>query len=193
MNMTSMNMTSNGGVSGGKSGRNGNGIEERALELLGSGIGPEIVASALGVTPARISQLLSDTEFSELVSQKRFENLSKHNVRDSRYDELEDTLITKLDETLPMMHRPMEILKAISVINAAKRRGASAPEAITHQNQVVNITMPVQILQQFTEFTTNINNQVTKAGERDLLTIQSGVLLNSTNKKLQLERTKDGD
>ena len=157
-------------------------IETRALELLGSGIGPEIVASALGVSTGRISQLLSDPEFSELVSQKRFEYLSKHNARDSKYDTLEDNLIGRLDEALPLIHRPMEILKAISVINAAKRRGASAPEAITHQNQVVNLVIPMQIMQQFT---TNINNQVVKAGGTELLTIQSGTLLTKTKEKLQ--------
>ena len=43
-------------------------IEDRALVLLGAGIGGEAVANALGVTPARISQLLSEESFSNAVS-----------------------------------------------------------------------------------------------------------------------------
>lgn len=156
--------------------------ESRALSLLGAGIGPETVASALGVSVSRISQLLSDEHFSAEVAKLRFENLSKHNERDNRYDAVEDALLEKLDSTLPLMHRPLEILRAISVINGAKRRGSSAPESITQQNTVVNLMMPAQIMQRFV---TNINNQVITAGDQDLLTIQSGTLLNQIKERVQ--------
>ena len=161
---------------------------ERALALLGSGIGPEVVASAIGVSVSAISQLLSDPEFSAKVAQLRFESLSKHNIRDNAYDDLEDTLIERLRDCLPLMHRPMEILKAISVINAAKRRGASAPEQLTQQATVVQLVMPTQIIN---KFTANINNQVIKVGDKDLLTIQSGTLLEQAKAKIK-ERIQDG-
>jgi hypothetical protein len=155
--------------------------ESRALSLLGQGLGPEVVAAAVGVSTSRISQLLSDPEFSAQVAEARFENLAKHNTRDNAYDGLEDTLIQKLKDCLPYMMRPMEILKSIQVINAAKRRGASAPEAITAQQTVVQLMMPTQIIQ---SFTTNINNQVIKAGAQDLVTVQS------SNMTRLLESTK---
>lgn len=144
--------------------------ESRALSLLGQGLGPEVVAAAVGVSTSRISQLLSDPQFSSQVAEARYENLAKHNTRDASYDRMEDTLLEKLQDLLPFMMRPMEVLKAIQVINAAKRRGASAPEAITNQQTVVQLLMPTQIIQ---SFTTNINNQVVKAGAQDLVTIQS--------------------
>ena len=144
--------------------------ETRALSLLGQGLGPEVVAAAVGVSTSRISQLLSDPEFSAKVAEARYNNLAKHNSRDAAYDKMEDDLIEKLRDLLPFMMRPMEVLKAIQVINAAKRRGASAPEAITGQQTVVQLLMPTQILQ---TFTTNINNQVIKAGAQDLVTVQS--------------------
>ena len=145
--------------------------ESRALELLGQGIGPEVVASAVGVTVSTISQLLSDPNFSARVAELRYENLAKHNIRDNAYDELEDTLIQKMKDCLPFMLRPMEILKAISVINSAKRRGASTPESILAKQEIVQLVMPVQVIQQFT---TNINNQVIQAGQQELITVQSG-------------------
>lgn len=144
--------------------------EDRALTLLGQGISPEVVASAVGVSISRISQLVSDPDFAAKVAELRFENLAKHNERDSRYDTLEDKLLQKMEDLLPLMMRPMEVLKAISVINAAKRRGSSAPESIIQKQTVVPLMMPTQIIQ---HFTTNINNQVIKAGEQDLVTIQS--------------------
>lgn len=144
--------------------------ESRALSLLGQGLGPEVVAAAVGVSTSRISQLLSDPEFSAKVAEARYNNLAKHNSRDNAYDAMEDTLLEKLKDLLPFMMRPMEVLKAIQVINAAKRRGSSAPETITNQQTVVQLLMPTQILQ---SFTTNINNQVIKAGSQDLVTVQS--------------------
>ncbi len=155
-----------------------NSTEERALQLLGSGLGAEVVASACGVTVTRISQLLSEPEFASEVSELRFNSLQKHNVRDDKYDAMEDTLLERMKDLLPLMMRPMEILKAISVINSAKRRGADSTVPVNQANAVVTLIMPTKIVQ---NFTVNINNQVTKAGSQDLLTIQSG----NVNKMLQ--------
>lgn len=148
-----------------------NSTEQKAVTLLGSGLGAEMVANACGVHASRISQLLSDPIFAAEVAELRFEGLQKHNVRDDKYDAMEDTLLERMKDLLPMMMRPMEILKAISVINSAKRRGVSAPEAINQSNTVVTLVMPKTVIQ---NFTTNINNQVIRAGSQELLTIQSG-------------------
>jgi predicted transcriptional regulator len=148
--------------------------ETRALSLLGAGVSPEQVAAALGVTPSAISQMLSREDFALAVSQLRYEALSKHNERDSTYDSLEDKLLLKLKDLLPLMMRPMEVLKALQVLNGAKRRGQSAPEQITNQQTVVNITMPTTIVN---KFVTNSRNQVIQAGTQELETLQSGVLL----------------
>jgi hypothetical protein len=158
----------------------------KALTLLGQGLPAVAVAAALGVTESRISQLVSDPEFAAQVAELRFANLSKHSSRDAEYDSLEDSLIEKMKDLLPLMYKPMEVLKAISVINAAKRRGVSAPETLTSQSQVVQLIMPTQILQQFT---TNIHNQVVKTGEIDLVTIQS----HSMKKLLQDSRVGEPD
>lgn len=147
--------------------------ETRALALLGQGIEPGIVANSLGVDPSRISQLLSDENFAAQVAELRFENLAKHSMRDNKYDNMEDKLLEMLEDCLPMMHRPMEILKAITVINAAKRRGSSTPESVINKQQVISLVVPVQIIN---KFQANMQGQVIKAGEQELITIQSGSL-----------------
>lgn len=164
-----------------------NSTEQRALKLLGGGYGPEVAATATGVTVSRISQLLSEPEFAAAVSELRFQNLNRHNERDDTYDTMETKLLAQLEDVLPLMMRPMEILKAIQVINAAKRRGQSAPDTVTQQNTVVNLTMPTLIMQ---KFTTNINNQVIQAGEQTLETIQSSSMLTAA-KNRAVEREKD--
>jgi rRNA pseudouridine-1189 N-methylase Emg1 (Nep1/Mra1 family) len=72
------------------------------------------------------------------------------------------------------MMRPMEVLKAIQVINAAKRRGASAPDSIIQQQTFINLTIPTNLIQKFQVST---NNHVVQAGDQTLITMQSGSLL----------------
>lgn len=150
-----------------------NSTEGRALSLLGSGVTPEIVAASVGVSLSRISQLLSDEQFAAQVAELRFESVQKYNRIDGVYDSMEEQLLERLKDCIGLMHRPLEILKAIQIINAAKRRGASTPAAITEKTSIINLVMPVKIIN---KFQTNQQGQVTRIGDTDLLTIQSGSL-----------------
>jgi len=144
--------------------------ESRALELLGQNIHPAHVAAALGVTESLISQYLADPQFVSEVAELRFKTLAKHNTRDLAYDSMEDELLAKLRDLLPFMMKPLEILRAIQVINGAKRRGSTAPESLTQKSEVISLTLPIQIINQFQ---TNSANQVIKAGDQELVTVQS--------------------
>ena len=167
-------------------------VEEKALALLGAGVVAESVASALGVTPSRIAQMLAEDHFSQKVAALRYENLQKHNVRDGAYDALEDKLLTKLEASLPLLVRPESILKAISTVNGAKRRGQSAPQQVTNQQNVVNLILPSVVAE---KFSVNVNNQVTKAGEQELLTMPSGNLLKQVEEAQALleDNSRDTD
>lgn len=149
--------------------------EDRALSLLGQGCGPELVASAIGVSVSRISQLLSTPEFAERVAELRFASLARHNERDQRADRIEDTLLEKLENVIPYITDPMKLIAAYTRINAAKRRGSSSPDAITTQTQVVALNIPSVVINQHikNDIQVNINNQVIKAGSQDLVTVQS--------------------
>lgn len=148
--------------------------KERALSLLGSGIPPSAVANALGVEPSYITQLMSDNGFADAVAEKKFVALSKHNERDGVIDSIEDGLLKKLQDNLVYMQRPMEILKSFQIINAAKRRGQSAPEALTTKQDAITLTIPNVVLN---KVTVNIHNQVVKVGDKSLLTMPSKQVL----------------
>lgn len=148
---------------------------ERIKTLLGQGLGVDVVAAAIGVSPSLISQHLSDPVFSAQVAELRYSSLAKHNDRDTRYDEMEDALQEKLKDLIPYMMKPLEVLRAITVINSAKRRGISTPEQITGQQDVVKLTLPTQIINNFTQnnIEVNVHNQVIRAGDQTLVTVQS--------------------
>jgi hypothetical protein len=166
------------------------GKEEKALALLGQGLSAEVVASAIGVSASRISQLLSREDFSGKVSELRYEALQSHNVRDGKYDSLEDKLLKKLEGSLPLLMKPVDIMRALKLANEAKRRGAAAPVNAQENTTIVQLVLPKQITQQFA---LNIDNQVVAAGEQSLVTMQSGELLN-LGKQREAERIeKFGD
>lgn len=152
--------------------------EVRILSLLGSGTPHNIVASATGVSESYISQLLSQEEFKNEVTALKYKSLSAHNERDASYDSLEDKLRLQLERNLPLLQRPMEILKALQVVNKLDRRGTSSTEPTTTQSATVELLIPNKVVQQFT---LNINNQVinvgTEAGSQTLETMQSSSLL----------------
>lgn len=150
------------------------GIQAKILTMLGNGLSNAIVATAAGVTEGYISQLLAEESFAMQVTQLRYESLQAHTARDNRYDKMEDALLEKMADLIPLMYRPAEVLRAIQVINAAKRRGASAPENITINNTVVNLSIPRH---QFDRFTKTVDGQVVEVGDKSLVTIQSGTLL----------------
>lgn len=144
------------------------GTQQRLLEMLGNGLAPTVCASALGISESYISQCLGEEEFAMAVTAKRFANLQAATKRDRSYDSIEDELIEKMQQLLPMMYKPMEVLRAITVINAAKRRGAdAAPNTVVHTT-IVKLTIPVAVQAKFVR---NVNNQVIEAGEQELVTI----------------------
>lgn len=151
------------------------GTRERAIELLGQGIAPVIVAQSLGCSESFISQLLSEEDFLKQVVELRYSALKKHNDRDSAYDALEDQLLTRLQQTMSYLMDPMKIARILQTVNAAKRRGQSTPDSVTQQSTIVNLTIPSVIVNQF-RVTKDVNNQIIEAGDQKLVTIQSGTL-----------------
>jgi len=151
-------------------------IEDRALTLLGSGVSAESVALALGVTPGRISQLMAEEEFASQVSTLRYENLQQHNRRDDQYDTIEDKLLDKLENSLPLLIKPQDVVRAMTAVNNAKRRGQSAPDQVVNTQNIVNLVLPQTIADQFS-VAVDIDNKVTRAGQQELHTMPSSNLL----------------
>lgn len=159
---------------------------QRALNLLGSGVPAAQVAQSCGVSESRISQLMSQQEFSNAVQVLRFEKLQKQNLRDEEWDKLEDMTVERLNKLVGggMIFQADKLLRVAQIANAAKRRGVSSPDSNQGaQSQVVQLVMPVQIVNKFTK---DSNNRVVIAGDQTLVTIQSGSmtkLLGSRNSK----------
>jgi hypothetical protein len=163
------------------------GVQARVLEMLGNGLAPETCAAAMGISPSYISDLVATEEFSRQVAERRFLSLQAATTRDRRYDNLEDELTAKLENLLPMMFKPMEIIKALTMINGLKRRGAGTPENTTINQTIVQLTLPAAIT---SNYITNHANQVIEAGGQELITIQAANLSNKLAAQLSSQLGK---
>lgn len=145
-------------------------MKEKIRELLGIGLANNIVASAVGCDDSYISQLLSDPVFAEEVQKLRGENLTEAVGRDSKWNSLEDKLLQKVENLLPLMVRPMEVIRALQVVNNAHRRAvpAAALPASTHQH--VHLHLPTVV---HNKFVINQNSQVVEVDGRTIATMSA--------------------
>lgn len=133
-------------------------------------MGPTDVATALGCDPSFVSQWLMDDSFRAQVLALRIESLQAQTQRDRKIDGVEDTLITKLEETIPYLTKPKDILMAFNILNNAKRRGASAAGGQINLTQnVVTISMPPVARQHYFP-KTNAQGEVVQVGDQVTVT-----------------------
>lgn len=155
------------------------------MKLLGNGVDQEVVATALGVSPSYISQLLSDPEFAKQVAELRLLNLESATDRDSKYDKLEDNFLEKLENVAEYMTKPREIAAVLATLNKAVRRGVRPENAPQVKQDVVVLNFPTVIQQTFVK---NHVNQVVAVGTQgqqvlqDLTTITAKGLLEQVSR-----------
>lgn len=148
--------------------------EERAIGMLGDGHSQEIVASTLGVTASRISQMMSQDWFKEEVVRRRYSKQQEANLVDAKINRLEDKILDKLEKSLPLISRSSELIKAFATLNGAKRRGSQSDSNQTLINQtVVNLTVPVALVN---KYKTDSNAQVIEVNDKPFLTAPSNIL-----------------
>jgi hypothetical protein len=124
---------------------------DKIKELLGNGLSNEVVATAVGVHPSYISQLMADEQFSSEVVSRRTTSLAAHTLRDRSWDGIEDSLLRKLGELVEnqMIYKTHDVLQAIRVVNGARRRGVSTQDSLVVNNNVVNLVMPTVVLNSY--------------------------------------------
>jgi hypothetical protein len=170
--------------------RIGGSMKERIIQLLGNGVSPAIAASAVGCSEGYISQLMSDEAVAARVSELRFSNLQAASDRDKKADTIEDALLGKLQEALPMMMRPAEIVRSLAVVNALKRRASSAPETMHIHNQVINLQLP-----QHTALRVQMSasKEIVEVEGRTLVTMPSTQLLLEAKQHANLRNQVQGE
>ena len=139
---------------------------ERIKKLLGSGLPPSVVAEAVGVSPAYISQLMEHQEFSDAVTLARATKAEAAVARDSRWDAIEDKVLEKAESMLPMVTRVRDLVAIGQIANNAKRRAAEFAGVENTHAPMVTINMPNAAV---VHFQMNPNAQVIAVEGRSML------------------------
>jgi predicted transcriptional regulator len=141
---------------------------EKAIHFLSLGLPHSQVASILGVSPGRISQLLKEPEVQEALKIKELEvSAESHEV-----ERLEAKILAAknslLDAIAQRQHEAsfMELAKAFQIIAGAEKQRNTIPvQGATLLGTVVQISLPERI---HPEITITKDNEVIAVGERNL-------------------------
>ena len=160
-----------------------NSIKERAFRLLTSGASPQQAAFAVGCTPAYISQLLADEEFSMAVALARSkymqDKLEREQRMDDKKDNIEEQLLTKLEQLVPYMNKPQDIMQALRIANQLKRsQSQQAPQGLGEATQSVRLSLPAHLLQK-----AKVQIQISPQGE--ILSANNQTFLSPSIQELQ--------
>ncbi len=123
---------------------------------------------------------MDDEHFSSAVADRRFEKLKKYDEIDKNYDELELEAQRKLKKALPLISitSPDKLLKAIQVLNGAKRRGHDVdPSQTINHHTIVNLTLPTAVLSKFTAAPQT--NEVVEIDGKPLITVSPSRIVNN--------------
>lgn len=156
---------------------------ERALSMLSTGLRQDQVAAAIGITESQISQYIAEPEFAtSLLENRLIEHTRSKNI-DNKWDELEELLLKKFEDLIPLFYKPKDVLEALVRINAAKRKLGLSSGAITNSDanrQVVNINLPAITIQ---NYKINVGGQMTEVAGRKLQSMSSQLLMKTLEER----------
>lgn len=150
-------------------------LRARILSLLAAGVSQGSTALACGVTDGYVSQLLTEPEFLQALTDSRVEKVETAIAHDSKIEDIEAKALKALGEKVPFVRNAMEAAKIFQILNNAKKRsGPAASESTGGAGaQQVNIVLPraAQVAIQL-----NSNNQVVEVAGRSMATLPSRAL-----------------
>lgn len=160
-------------------------LEEKLLSFLGRGnCSNEDAAAACGISVSRVSQIITEPEFAARLAEEKFKHASAYQERDLSWDSLEDKLLEKAHQMLPMITKPSEVIAMARMANTATRRATSGVNNTSAPKTVVNLFLPNAAM---ARFVTNGMNQVVQAGSQSLITVQAERLATMASTQAQGE------
>ena len=153
---------------------------ERIATLLASGLTAAQVATIVGVSPARISQIQKEPDFAEIFTAKQIE-VQKKDIEEvsltAKYTSAEHLLIDQMMQMAPVSEL-RDVTAALRVVaerqEKAKSRMNPVIQAAPTINNIVQLTLPAHAVP---EIAFNQEKEVTAIGNRDLAPLSStGVL-----------------
>lgn len=163
------------------------GFKNKIKKMLIAGTSQSDVAKAVGVSASYISQLMNDVNFAKSIQEGRAESaIGKVNLN-SKYDEVEDLLITKLKTQIPFIARTNDIVNALRVVGSRKREPIIEAPQNLGGSQVVHLHLSQRVAN---KFILNGHKDIIGLGEQTFIPMSSLELLKEA-KELLIPPTVD--
>lgn len=149
---------------------------ERIATLLASGLPHTSVATIVGVSPARISQLLKEEDFQLILANKQSESKEKDQEElnlSAKYLEAEHTLLKQVVEMAPVSEL-RDITAALRVVAERQEKAKSRMNPIVAQQPVYNTIVQLALPQHAVpEMSFAANREVIAIEDRNLAPLSS--------------------
>jgi hypothetical protein len=100
--------------------------KDKLIDFLAAGVSQRAAAAACGISDSLVSQLLSTPEFQDALALKKADAIAANVAYDARIDQVEDTVLRRVEATAPMITDPMKAMKALQMLSSVRRRNIGA-------------------------------------------------------------------
>ena len=173
-------------------------VQEQAAHILATGAGHRQASLALGVTEARIAQLVADPAVTERIEELALEHAKAVNDRFQSYTELEKTLIAHINTSIGFsdFKDAVSALKVVSSIQLSNNRSGGAAAARTPEaTPLVQVVLPEHAAAKLT-YTTNERNEIVTVEGKPLVSMPSDTveaMLTAQTKLVRADGAGDED
>lgn len=163
---------------------------QKILGYLAAGVQPAVAASAAGVDPSYVSQLLDQEPFRLELYQRSAERLETAVAHDTKTESVEAKALAMIEQKLPFVRSAIEAAKIFQILNNSKKK-AIAPNSSGGDASVggVTIVLPRAALKGI-ELRVNTQQQVIEVEGRTMAPLPSKQLpaiLEARNKQKLLD------
>lgn len=118
-------------------------VRDKVIAYAGQGIAPAVIATACGVTPAYISQLLDLEDVKSEISQVRAGKLEDAIAADTAVETVEKAALAQIKAKLPFVKDAVSAARIFTALNNAKKKATPNEQNMDAVSaQQVTVTIP---------------------------------------------------
>ena len=167
----------------------------RLVNYLAYKVPPSKIADALGVTPARITQVAQDPRIIDLVAAREEELASEQLETVASLQKTNDSLLRKIDDLVESTDSLGEAVRAYDTLTKLQREKTATGSRLEDGDAVNSVVINAPVfIQQTLNVQVNKNNEITGLEGRSMATATTQATMDMINKATaELERELDDD
>lgn len=115
--------------------------KDRLLGYLAAGVSQTAAASAVGVDPSYVSQLLEQDDFKIALVERSAGRLQKAIDHDESIESLETKAARVIEQKLPFVRNALEAARIFQILNSSKKRAVASPDSSQGAGGVQSVTI----------------------------------------------------